>query len=1620
MKQSMRRGVAVGFSVSLCVLACLTTSPSVTLLRAQEKKPDQQADAAPVETEALERDVEEEPKNPLERIFRGIFKKPEQPILPRGNADRPADPNAEKPAEGEAEQSAYERDFIDRCAPHNAALEKQYDKAHRYAQTGNHKIAIELLQQVLDQPGNDLIGLGPGRSELVRDVVARLLRTFPEEAQESYRLQYGTLAAQHWEQARATGDPVVIADVATRYLLTPAGAEAAEYLAALHVERGEWASARVWFARLREFYPNTNRTPAWYLKSALAYHRSGSPEEAARIIEVDLKGLETVRVGGESISPTQFVATFVPARTETTPELRDWAMPHGNPRRSAAMIGETPVLVPRWDIAATQSRNVVVQMEELLRDLREVGRATLSLPQPLVLDDKAIFRTLQGVAVVDLHTGERLWQTRPFHSPERILTGTQLNSQNYNEGVIFFNGNIVVGQYQGNGADQHPLAGLLFRDAVFGQLSANSRHLFAIENHVWMSQFMPGSYYGNGAEANDQLRRSWTTNQLTAYDLESGRIAWEIGGEKFNEPFDLPLAGNYFLGVPLVAGERLYVVGEMENEVRLHCLDAQTGHPTWSQLIGYSLHGMDRDFGRRFWSSQPALADGVIVCPNANGWLVAVDATSHSILWEVRFQTAPGGNRRAQRIRGNDREGMVEFKPLNGEWASSIPHVVDGKVFYAPREHDELHCLDLTTGKTIWKHPRQNSLAFAGAYGDRLLLLETDGITALSLDKTLLWKTKLDDEAGKPSGFPIITRDEIFLPTDSGNLWRLSLADGKVLGKQTVGAEHRPLGNLAFHDGRLISLDPLGARAFDVESRYRDELAARRAVDPNDGWCLLQEAQRLQLEAQREEALRLLRQIDPLKLGDADRERFEGVMYRTLADIVGREPTQHEDLFESLGEYVNSETRRMEYWQLRIDRLVAQRKYREAFDEFLRLSETEDPDRLVSQGTRHDIRIRLNRWLAGRLSDLLREIPADIRAELDAEIARRAETLDAQDDAKPAERFLELFEGHPATERVRERLALRLLERNQFVEAEHHLDRLTYSADREVAARATLRLWEEYRVRNRSVALWESLARAERDLGDVVLDGQSVSARAAEVRQSANLNSPPQRQRANWGEFDLESETGAVNYQLMQQYQTKLRNQLGPSVSDFRFDYNRNNQRLLVTNRNDDKMLWSVPLPGGGYHYNREAGRIYSSGHLVTILQSNSIVALSPHEKRVVWSRTIETNAGNNTYYYRSYANNSSQPSMVASSALTQSFGLMKEQREQRTPVVNARYICVQGNRTLHVFDTATGALQWTLDRLPTGATVFGSESELFVITPRKEDSLRIRVGDARPTPLGDATDLINRGLALDGADVILVDSQRRQSLLLRSKTVTAVRRVDLDTGEDRWRVELDGDLLLQMTETSLYALNRTDGAVSRVNLRSGNLETLFVDEVLKNDKSHETYLVETSDRIYMIQNNRPNAGMRVYRNYALEGIFANGVVLAFDRQTGKRLWSQELDSQFLMTEALEDSPVLLFVARSQEQRNNVWRNEQHTEILDANDGRRLFKNTAAYSSDMQALHIDHEQKRIVILSYNQRHTFRAVDRKPTDADAGSEAKASTDAPDVNPGDAAAPAAPAPAPAPVP
>ncbi len=120
---------------------------------------------------------------------------------------------------------------------------------------------------------------------------------------------------------------------------------------------------------------------------------------------------------------------------------------------------------------------------------------------------------------------------------------------------------------------------------------------------------------------------------LFRYDT-SGRYAhlkWMVGSETgLDEP---KLAGAFFLGAPLPLAGQLFVLAELNAEIRLVALDGQTGKQVWSQPLAHvdsiSLMNNQR---RRLAGASPSYADGILICPTSAGAIVGVELASRSLL----------------------------------------------------------------------------------------------------------------------------------------------------------------------------------------------------------------------------------------------------------------------------------------------------------------------------------------------------------------------------------------------------------------------------------------------------------------------------------------------------------------------------------------------------------------------------------------------------------------------------------------------------------------------------------------------------------------------------------------------------------------------------------------------------------------------------------------------------------------------------------------------------------------------------------------------------------------------------------------------------------------------------
>ncbi|MBC7817281.1 MAG: PQQ-binding-like beta-propeller repeat protein, partial [Planctomycetaceae bacterium] len=575
--------------------------------------------------------------NPLQNLFQKLMPQRNVPrvVTPRAANGQPVDPDA--------------RDHIDARAAKDRKQAELLRKANAAVEAQDWTTALELLQSLLAQEEDSVERIGR-EWHSVRERAMRLMLKLPAQDVRAFRFRIGAEATRRLDEAEQSGRIDRLAHVAMRFLVLEQGQTAAQRLAMRHLDRGEFAQATRWFRWLEDVKAAVTKERSWQLQAALAAKQAGDNGLAEKWLKGDGSGSEGlgsrpaaenddhIEIGGTRMRVSDWWAA-IPARVVSQTASAEWPMFLGAPNRAALSRGGEPLLLPRWRQPLTQVQPLQQQLEMLIEDMHDQNRSTISVCQPLLVNGLVVMRTLSGVQVMDVETGRLLWSTAERFKAEDLIGSGNAQPQyvQVNRGIRNVNG--VRYEYSNMPWEQHPLAQLLFANGNFGVLSSDGRQLFSVEDDTFVMQQAYG-YYGNqDLSRQDALRRNWTSNKLVSYDLRNGRPLWAVGGVQSDEPFQPELPGVFFFGAPVPDGHELFVIGERDAEIRLFCLQADTGKLLWSQLLATAEAAISRDPSRRQFAAQVAIADGVVICPTTVGWLAAVDRASRQLLWVHRYST---------------------------------------------------------------------------------------------------------------------------------------------------------------------------------------------------------------------------------------------------------------------------------------------------------------------------------------------------------------------------------------------------------------------------------------------------------------------------------------------------------------------------------------------------------------------------------------------------------------------------------------------------------------------------------------------------------------------------------------------------------------------------------------------------------------------------------------------------------------------------------------------------------------------------------------------------------------------------------------------------------------------
>ncbi len=1510
---------------------------------------------------------------------------PEQALPADGAADKAVPKNALQrllwrsifgdPADSDDDSlSKRKRKRVDPRAPLDQKLSTLLKKAQTQFKGGESRQALETLQRLLETPEDALCEASPGKLISVRSAAHRLLAQLPAADLERYRLQYGGLAKRELSMAVASGSPAALAQVATRYFQTEAGFQAANLLVSRYLDRGEYGLAAFWLRELLESRAPLTNDPAWRMKAEYVANKVESSTLKKLLARQPVVPGEKVVLGGQAIDRAHWLANVAKHSAPPTPTLQDWPQFFGSARRVGQAAAGEPLLLPRWTYPLTLSVAIRDRIQQLISDLRDGEQVPIFTFNPLLVDGKIIFRSLRGVKVVAVDTGKLLWETTDDPAVEDVLAVSSAQGAGEN-GLEQLN--LPFGQAQAAMLQQdleevpvsdNPLTHLFFRNANHGLLSSDGKRLFVIEDLSVMTNLQPGQYWGEDLPETDTLGRPLGINRLAAYDLKTGRSLWEVGGASLNDPFELPLAGTFFFGAPVVDGSDLFVVAEKDGQIRLHALEAATGKPRWSQLIAHSQAKISMDVGRQWLSAPVAVGDGVIVCPTTVGWIVAIDRSTHGILWAYRYQDL---NSQSE---AEPQDEALQPAELNERWAAAPPVIVGDRVIFTPPEESRIICLSLSDGQKVWSEDRDSALFLAGVFGDEVVLVSENSISSHNIKQPRSGRRlKFKSADARPAGRGVAVQDRYYLPLTTGELLAINLKTFQVeetsFLPSSVHPELNQFGNLAMYRGMLLSLSPQGVVAFEPKLSIEAELQQQLAADPQSAPAAVRKAELELLQRRYQAGREALQKVRGDELVGELRDRYRAAMVTALSALVREDLPARDAEFEELARLADQPAELQALEMLRAERLISRRDFVGAFQVYLKFAETHGLEMVVpAEGTQW--KVKGEHWAAGRIDELRKQVPAEIQTELDQLIRNAATAVLAQDEAHQ-QRFLALFGTHAATAEIRKKLAETLGATGEWQVAENLLVGLLADPQQRMSATARLAgLWQQAGLPAEAAHYYHLL---ERDHASEQWDEtHTVAQYLQELRAAGQLPESAAKPVCDWHNRELQASRAGSNFDGGGIHKdVNLQGAGLPYFQQHRLQFVSHEPRFEVIDARSEKKVWSLPIRTPPESL-ASLAQVDVTGHQVVLYQGDSIVALSPTERRVLWSHVVDDHS--TSEYMDDALGNYRTPMSLrplgggsglfgGDAALGDDWATFAT--EGTTRFANQRYVCYLVRRRLVVLDSATGEVAWTRSSLPIGTQLLGGPTAIYMWNPAQDSVTAFAAVDGRELAIPNLAALCKSSIAIVGDDFI-----RTTSADASKTTNVKLERFDPLQQAVRWSLELPRKTLASVLSGNRLSLVDPQGELQLCDLETGVLRSCGRVPTSALRSHTQIYTIPTYDQLLVVTHRDdkfPNdrsidtfASMRV-----------SGTMYSFDLTTGQEQWKQPVSGLHLVLDQLDHSPVVLCLSRTIEQNGSSWK--WLLLAIDRQHGQIVHQSEAQVQANFHQISVNMADEVVELKTYNDR-----------------------------------------------
>jgi tetratricopeptide (TPR) repeat protein len=1439
------------------------------------------------------------------------------------------------------EKSEY-RAFINAATEAIKDAIKEQKEGRNDAASKDWNEAVTALQTILDNKDDfyaqvkqrDTHGQETVRWTSVKFEANNLLGSMPAEGLDVYEIRFGAKAMQMLVEAKRKADWEQLADVAQRFLHTRAGTEAAELLATYFLDRGQFFTAALRYEQLLNMNPKRVKiADLTFFKAALAYRRAGDVKKADEF----WKRLEA-RAGAEgglkisdqlvTLAQLQQVLNEIPRPEAVNPH--DWPLIRGNITNSAQANGSPPLLdLILWQRPLCGDKELLdegAQAAEKRTKERYLDPAVQAATQPVLpgffpitSGHRLLYRTYSDIRAVFLQD-EKDGQGKIVHKAGELdWVGMGL------DGGLFpvLSDTDVSGTIQtwlGTYLRQPATMSLVYENSLLGTIATDHRFVYAVDDlavpalpvalaqYQWNQQMMP-----------PKVKELVLANKLVAFELNSGKQFWQLGGKSAATGKEDAFAESHFLGVPLAVGGKLYVLNEKnqgpqgEADLRLVCIDpVQKDADHKPKVISVQelgrvqqQHRITHDMTRRLNAAHLAYGEGILVCPTHAGQVLGVDLLSRSLAWAYPYREQVQRTQQIGQVPGMVAPGFPGgFNPnvaavSTANWRSSPPVIQDGKVVFTAPDASSVHCISLRDGVPAWKAPQMDGDQYlAGVFNGKVVVVGKNAVRILRLsDGTQQWYIPIN---GEPSGQGVACRNVYYLPVKSrdknGEIIAIDLARGAVKARNRATKTGTPPGNLLFHEGAVVAQTVDDIIVYPQLVAQLELASAAVKADPNNPEKLFKRGEFRLYDGQVQDAVDdlhlVLTKNPPAPLVRQTKDR----LYEALTDLFqlnfgvasNKYLSEYRELCNVPDTDAERQNRLAKFLRLVGKGREAQGKLVEAFKmyrEFGDLPLTKEQGVASLEDPTHKVPTPV--WLRGRISAMMAKASPEQREPLEKQIAAEWKAVEAKKDIDAMRTFVGMFDvpfkvGREARLRLAEAI-MDKKDRGAYLEAELNLEQLRvagYRKDPEVGGRALAAL-ARLEERKGNADAMKLAAAYYRELGRdfpnvIVKDGKTGADLLNELATDKRF-------------LPYLEETGALWHKARIAAREVAGMAADPSLQGFLFypagdltPLTRNHRLLLDTNNATNPVIRFVDLTTNTVRWTQSLGtdptnlnfRVF--GMLYQQGQGQVAYADAPHRfVRVkghlavfqigVMAYGVDLDSAKVLWQHglvtlpNTMNVNGAVPNAEGSPELIVFNQATQQQARIRighVAAVEASYVALITHKGLELLDPLSGHLLWSKMDVPAQTRVFGDDQHLYLV-------------DSRAGGVTGAGRVLraSNGEPVTAPDFGYVYQNRlhvQGGTILASmagKDGLSLRSYDILTGKDRWtRAFAAKAVRLRTDDPALTGVIEPEGKLIVLDASDGRelLATSVLQGRVKADDLkdlHEPLLLADGDRFYLALN---------------------------------------------------------------------------------------------------------------------------------------------------------------------